>query len=105
MDDIYKQFIDKLIKDKGETEAKKFLTSLAEYGAEHLYITMLTTLSEEDMQAIENISDEKEAEAEAIKRFQAKTGKTPEEFLKGLQQVYAASYLHPELFEPGKPQK
>lgn len=96
-DDLYQEFINKLQKDKSEEEVGEFIANLLKFGSSELYIAMLTLLTPEDMDAINVIDDDVKADEEITKRFKAKTGKTPEEFLGELRDRVAKGYLFPVL--------
>ena len=91
-DDIYTLFIDKLKKDKREKEAKNYLNSLTKISAVDLFTTLLSFMSEKDMEELEKMSDD-DMKKEMERRFKEKTGIAPWEFVKGLQDRIAEEYL------------
>ena len=95
--DIYQQFLDKLKKDKSPEDAGKFLANLLKFSAAEVYFALMTYLTDEDMECIEKIADEKKAEEEMISRFKLRTGVTPVEFVTHLRDEIGKNYLSPQL--------
>ena len=56
-EDLFKEFIEKVKKDKSPEELAKFLADLYKFGSAEVYFTMLAVLEEEDMAAIDKIQD------------------------------------------------
>lgn len=100
-DDLYLEFLEKLKKEKSPQDLEKYLADLFRFGAEELYMMMLIYLTDEDMQALEKIDDEKIAKEEINKRFKLRTGKTPAEFITEFRDTLARNYLFPELTNAG----
>lgn len=96
-DDVFDAFLDKLKKDKTPEEAAEFVANLMKFQAAELYLTMLSQLTDEDLDAVEKIPDDKEAEEEIKKRFQMRVGMSPLEFANKLRDKVASGYLFPEL--------
>ena len=96
-DDLYKEFIDKIKKDKSPEEVGKYIADLLKFGAAELYLAMIAFLTEEDLTAVDKIADDKKAEEELRNLFKLRTGKTPEEFVTELRDAIAKGYLFPEL--------
>jgi len=89
---IYLNFINKIKKEKTEEEMAKFMADLLKFGAAEVYVAILSQLTEQDMEEIDKIQDEKKAGEEVIKRFQAKTSLTPQQFVEGLRDAIAGGY-------------
>lgn len=96
-DDLYKEFIEKLKKDKTKEEAGEFLANLLKFGAAELYYAIMLFLTDQDAEDIEKIDDEEKAKEEVKTRFKLRTGMTPEEFVRNLRDRIAKNYLFPEL--------
>lgn len=96
-DDLYQEFLAKLQKDKSQEEVGEFMINLLKFGSSELYISMLSLLTPEDMDAINMIDDDVAADEEITKRFKDRTGKSPEEFLGELRDRVAKGYLFPVL--------
>ncbi|MCL4397878.1 hypothetical protein M1403_02510 [Patescibacteria group bacterium] len=94
-DDIFQKFIDKVKADKNPEEAEKFFQDFLNFSAAELYVVIMSQMTEEDMQAIEKISDDALAEEEIKKRFKDHTQMTPEEFLIKLRDRVSQQYLTP----------
>lgn len=94
-EDIFKKFIDRIKTEKTPEEAEKFFTDLLKFSAAELYFAIMSELSEEDIQAVEQITDDALAEEEIKKRFKDKTQMTPEEFIAKLRDRISAEYLNP----------
>lgn len=98
-EDIFKKFIDKIKAEKTPEEAEKFLMDLTKFSAAELYFAIMSELSEDDMQAVEQITDDALAQEEIKKRFQQKTQMAPEEFIAKLRDRISAEYLNPSSTE------
>jgi hypothetical protein len=96
---LYAEFLEKLKKDKSKQEFEKFIADLVKFGSTALYTTIQANLSEQDMEEIEKIDDEIQAQIEVEKRFMAKTGKTPTLFMEELRDEIAKNYMFPELMK------
>lgn len=97
MNDQFDKFLAKLKADKTPEEFEAYLTDILKFGSAHLYTTLMTELTDEDIAAIENISDDEKATEELKKRFQLRTGFTVEEFTEKVQEAISSGYLqnHP----------
>lgn len=96
-DDLYLEFLEKLKKDKSVEELAEYIAGLMKYGAAELYAAMFYFLEEEDLDAIEKITTDKEQEEEIKKRFQQRSGVTPGEFINNLRDAISKNFLFPEL--------
>ena len=96
-DDLFKEFIDKLQKDKTPEEAGKFIAALLKLQSAELYLTMLSQLTDEDLEVIDKIEDDSQAEKEIETRFKLHTSMTPVEFVNSLRDKIAQGYLFPDL--------
>ncbi|PIR07734.1 hypothetical protein COV53_06710 [Candidatus Gottesmanbacteria bacterium CG11_big_fil_rev_8_21_14_0_20_37_11] len=96
-DDLYQAFIDKLKKEKSGEEAGKFLADLFKFSSANLYYTIMTNLWDEDIDAINKITDDKKADEELKIRFKMRTGVTPQEFVIQLRDKVSQGYLFPKL--------
>lgn len=96
-DDLYLEFINKVKKDKSDTEVTQYIEGLLKFGALELYTAMLTLLTEEDMQAIDTEPDDAKADILIKEKFKLRTGVTPEEFVDKLRDQIAKGYLFPVL--------
>lgn len=94
-EDIFKKFIDKIKAEKSPEEADKFFTDLLKFSASELYFAIMSELTDEDLQAIEQIPDDKLAEEEINKRFKDRTQMTPEEFVSKLRDQISKETLTP----------
>lgn len=95
--DLYREFIEKLKKNKTPEEAANFLAELMKLGSAQLHYTIMTILTDEDMEAINKIPNDQEAIEEMKRRFKIRTGVTPEEFVLHVRDEIAKNYLFPAL--------
>ncbi len=93
MNSTTKQFLDKLAKDKGIDGAEAYIQDLVNFNSATITATMLEVLTDEDIVAIEKIVDDKLGVDEVNNRFKLRTGMTPTEFVKNIQDAVAENYL------------
>lgn len=91
---IYKNFLDKLQRDKSPEDTSKFIANLLKFSSAEVYFAIMAFLTDEDMEAIEKIEDEKKAEEELTNRFKLRTGVTPTEFVTKLRDEISGNYLN-----------
>ncbi len=104
-DDLYLGFIDKLKAEKSEEEVGQFIAAAMKFSAAQLYMALFYFLTDEDLTAIEQITDTKGQEEEIRKRFQDRTGVTIEGFVEKLRDTISKNYLFPELQTKAQPPK
>lgn len=102
-DDLYLEFIKKLQENMSPDEAANYLAESLKAGASFLYSAIIYYLEEEDLDAVESLTDEKEQEEEMKKRFTMRTGMTPQEFVDNIRDAIAKNYMFPELSKPAAP--
>lgn len=95
--DLYKEFIEKLKKEKQGKELADYIAGLLKLGASELYLAMTVYLTDEDMQLINDEPSDEKAMELIKERFKLRTQMTPEEFVSGLRDEIAKNYLFPEL--------
>lgn len=95
--DLYQEFVARLQEDKSPEESGKFIADLLKYTSASVYYAIMIFLTDEDMDEVEKISDDKAAMEKMKELFKLRTGVTPEEFVNGLRDEVAKNYLFPEL--------
>lgn len=90
---IVDTFILKLTQQKGHDAAVDTLLNISKFGAAELYTSLILMLTDEDLDAIEKIENDEEAEKEMAHRFKLRTGVSPDEFMIQLQEALAKGYL------------
>ncbi len=88
------EFMQYLYEKYGSDGARDFIQGLADAMATETYTAIMYFLEEEDLDYIDKLTDEKEAEAEIKKRFKKRSGMTVEEFITQVKESYTE--LFPE---------
>lgn len=101
-DQIFNDYLKKLREEKSEEEVEKFLLNLTQLSSAEVYAAMLSQLTEEDLTALDDITNEADAMEEINKRFQMRTGKTPKEFAIGLRDAISKGLLEEKHSTPNE---
>lgn len=91
---IFDTFIEKLKAEKSEEEVGETLAALFEFQTEAIIEVIGYVLTEEDMQVIDKITDETQAENEILKRFQERAGMPLQDFVDKLRDSLASTYVN-----------
>lgn len=94
MNDVFKKWLDELkTQGKSDEEIGKLLSGVAKLSAMEIYMALMMSLTEEDMQEVEKIEDEEEAKKKMEELFKLRTGMTVEELAKNIKEGFAEGYL------------
>ena len=81
---LYKNFIEKLRKEKSREEFAKFIEGIVKLGTGEIYTNLLIFLTDEDLKEINDETSDEKADILIRDKFKLRTGKTPEDFANGL---------------------
>lgn len=83
------------LKNEGKTDEEigQMLAGVAKLSALSLYNAMMTSLTEEDMRAVEAIPDDEAAKKKMEELFRERTGMTVDQLAKSAQENFARGYI------------
>lgn len=83
------------LKSEGKTDQEigQLLAGVAKLSALDIYAALMTSLTEEDMKAVEAIADDEEAKKKMEELFKLRTGMTVDEMVQKAQENFAKGYL------------
>lgn len=91
---IFADWLAKL-KQEGKTDEEigQLLAGVAKLSALDVYAALMTSLTEDDMKAVEAIPDDEQAKAKMEELFKLRTGLTVDELVAKTQEGFAKGYL------------